>query len=118
MLESQHMQSLEKRFFHDSEFLNEVLTNYEANQAGCFKMMKLGLELNDKHMLSQAAHKLRGSTLNFFEGALTEKLEQIETSAQTTLAEIENLESTIKSLIVDLHGLTGKWSTDKKAALN
>jgi HPt (histidine-containing phosphotransfer) domain-containing protein len=118
MLEGQHLQSLEKRFFRDSSFLNEVLVNYQVNQAGCFKMMRLGLELNDKNMLSQAAHKLRGSTLNFIENSLTEKLGQIESSAETTPAEIDNLESNIKNLIADLHGVTEKWTSEKRAALN
>jgi hypothetical protein len=79
------MEKLENTFLHDGAFLKEVLKGYQTTYTECLQDMRKGLLTANNHIISRAAHKLKGSTLNFIENSLTTRLEVLENETKESI---------------------------------
>ncbi len=110
-----NVKKLESTFFHDGLFLKEVLQGYRSTYSTCIQQMRDGLSSRNETALSSASHKLKGSTLNFIQGDVTNSLEEIERESRKqnlskiTASDIDKIEVQLKQLIVQLSDLADEW---------
>lgn len=110
-----NVKKLESTFFHDGLFLKEVLQGYRSTYSNCIQQMREGLSSRNEAALSNASHKLKGSTLNFIQGEVTNSLEEIEREARKqnlskiTSSDIDKIEVQLKQLITQLSDLAEEW---------
>jgi HPt (histidine-containing phosphotransfer) domain-containing protein len=108
-------QTLEVRFFKDADFLSEILIRYRKTCADCLADLRAAGATRRPIEFANAAHKLKGSTLNFSKFYIANWLEEMETSARTmnqipaTDQELDHLESLIADLIGQLQDLVKRW---------
>ncbi len=110
-----NVKKLESTFFHDGLFLKEVLQGYRSTHASCIQQMRDGLSTRNEAALSNASHKLKGSTLNFIQGDVTNSLEEIERESRKqnlskiTSSDIDKIDVQLKHLIEQLTVLAEEW---------
>ncbi len=113
-----NVKKLESTFFHDGLFLKEVLQGYRLTYSNCIQQMREGLSSRNEAALSNASHKLKGSTLNFIQGDVTNSLEEIEREARKqnlskiTSSDIDKIEVQLKQLIAQLSDLAEEWISE------
>lgn len=108
-------QVLENRFYKDPVFLSEILDRYQKTCTDCISDLKSASKNSDAVGFANAAHKLKGSTLNFSKFYIANWLEELEAAARlkneipASAEELEHLDSLLRELIMQLQDLGNRW---------
>jgi HPt (histidine-containing phosphotransfer) domain-containing protein len=106
---------IERRFFRDASFLNEVLQNYRKTCEKCISDLRQSISSNDHTLQAHAAHKLRGSTLNFSDDKIVETLTAIENGSHpATLTDVDQIETLVRELTESLTRIVQSWSSSQQ----
>lgn len=118
---SLNIKSIEATFFRDGLFLKEILESYLATYQECLQNMREGIRAHDGATLSKASHKLKGSTMNFSQSLITQKLEQLESAGKKEFlsealeSQVAILEVEIHELFLQLNQLADQWISESHA---
>lgn len=112
-------QVLEERFFKDPVFLMEILERYQKTCHDCLADLRSAAEKQLALEFANAAHKLKGSTLNFSKFYIANWLEEMERNARNenripvSQDDLDHLESLLAEMITQLENLGQRWKQEE-----